>query len=127
MKHAPYSFSKITTFLECQKKFDFTYVNKIEIDREYVDPSYFIRGRFLHSYIADRLKGGDGLDIGVYKIDEHEKMNLVDIAESALMHEYVSFTFDFDHNMIEKQIFLGSKLEPVSVKMKQHLLAILII
>jgi CRISPR/Cas system-associated exonuclease Cas4 (RecB family) len=116
MKYAPYSFSKITTFLECQKKFDFTYVNKIAIDKEYIDPSYFIRGRFLHAYIADRLKGGEGIDIGVYNIDEQEKMNLVDIAENTLTHEYVSFTFDFDLNMIEKQIFLGSKLEPVSVK-----------
>jgi CRISPR/Cas system-associated exonuclease Cas4 (RecB family) len=116
MKYAPYSFSKITTFIECQKKFDFSYVNKITIDREYIDPSYFIKGRFLHSYIANRLKGGDGLDIGSYNIDENEKMNLVDIAENTLIHEYVNFTYDFDCNLIEKQIFLGSKLEPVKIK-----------
>jgi len=116
MKYSPYSFSKITTYLDCQKKFEFTYVNKIEVDKEYVDPTYFVRGRFLHSYIADRLKGGDGLDLGVYKIDETEKMNLVEIAEATLEHDYVSFTFDFDCNLVEKQIFLGSELKPAKTK-----------
>ena len=32
MKYAPYSFSKINTFFDCQKKFEFTYVNKIDVD-----------------------------------------------------------------------------------------------
>ena len=116
MKYAPYSFSKITTFFDCQKKFDFTYVNKIEIDKEYTDPKYFVRGRFLHSYISDRLKGGDGLDMGSYRIDEEEKMNLVNVAEASLENEFIVFTFDFDINMVEKQIFLGADLEPVEIK-----------
>jgi CRISPR/Cas system-associated exonuclease Cas4 (RecB family) len=116
MKYAPYSFSKIKTFFECQKKFDFTYVNKIDIDKDYTDPRYFVRGRFLHSYIAERLKGGDGLDMGSYKIEEEEKMNLVNVAENALENEYIGLTFTYDFNRVERQIFLGPELEPFEKK-----------
>ena len=49
-------------------------------------------------------------------IDEEDKMNLVDIAESTLEHDYISFTFDYEENLVEKQIFLGQELQPVNLK-----------
>ena len=54
MKYMPYSFSKINTFKQCQKKFEWTYVNKKPIDKNYSDPSFFQRGRFIHQYIANK-------------------------------------------------------------------------
>lgn len=118
MKYAPYSFSKIHTFFECQKKFDFTYVNKIDIDRDYVDPIYYVRGRFLHSYIADRLNGGDGMKLKGYNLDINDKLTLIDHADTSLENEYISLSFDFEKNHIEKYISLNKDLEPNTSKDK---------
>ncbi len=116
MKYAPYSFSKINTFFDCQKKFDFTYVNKIEIDRDYEDPTYFKRGRFLHAYIADRLNGGDGTRLRQYDVEAEDKMDLVDRADIVLNHEYISMTYDFETNKVESPIYLNKDLEPTPTK-----------
>lgn len=121
MKYAPYSFSKIHTFFECQKKFEFTYVNKVSIDRDYEDPSYFKRGRFLHAYIANRLNGGDGSKLRQYDVETDTKMSLVEYADQALEHELISFTFDFDTNMVESYISLDQNLEPTRMKDKAAL------
>lgn len=118
MKYAPYSFSKINTFFDCQKKFEFTYVNKISVDKEYTDPSYFIRGRFLHAYIADRLKGGNGMKIKGYNIEINDKLNLVEHADTTLENEYIGMTYDFDTNLIESYISLDKKLTPNKIKNK---------
>lgn len=116
MKYAPYSFSKIHTFLDCQKKFEYTYVNKIPIDRDYVDPSYFKRGRFLHAYIAERLNGGDGTKMKNYDVMVDDKLNLVQCADITLENEFVSLSYDFDTNKIESYIALNKYLEPNTKK-----------
>jgi hypothetical protein len=121
MKYAPYSFSKIQTFFDCQKKFEFTYVNKIDIDRDYEDPSYFKRGRFLHAYIANRLNGGDGSKLRQYDVESDVKMDLVDCADQTLEHELISFTYDFETNMVESYISLDKNLCPTKVKEKSAL------
>ncbi len=109
MRYAPYSFSKIHTFFECQKKFEFSYVNKIEIDDNFIDPIYFRRGRFLHAYIADRLKGGDGMTLKG-NISVEDKLELIEFADISLEHEYISMTYDFDKNHIEQYISLDNNL-----------------
>jgi len=114
MKYAPYSFSKINTFFECPQKFDYSYVNKISKDKDYSDPSYFRRGRFIHAYIADRLKGGDGLLSGFADVDMEDKLSLTDSAETTLENEYISISYDFNKNEIEKQIFLSHQMKPTN-------------
>ena len=109
MKYAPYSFSKMHTFFSCQKKFEFTYVNKIPIDDGFSDPIYFKRGRFLHSYIADRLSGGDGMNLKG-SISVEDKLELIDYADIVLEHEYISMTYEFDKNHIEQYISLDINL-----------------
>lgn len=121
MKYAPYSFSKIHTFFECQKKFEFTYVNKISIDRDYEDPSYFKRGRFLHAYLADRLNGGDGSKLRRYDVETNIKMDLIEYADKTLEHDLISFTYTFDTNMVESYISLDRNLEPTKIKDKSAL------
>lgn len=121
MKYSPYSFSKINTFFDCQKKFEFTYVNKIEIDKDYQDPSYFKRGRFLHAYIANRLNGGDGTSMKQYNVDTNDKMNLIDCADKILENEYISISYNFDVNKIESYICLDSDLIPTNSKDKSAL------
>jgi|LakMenEpi03Aug12_release.lakeMendotaPanAssembly.Ray.scaffolds.fasta_scaffold291333_2 CRISPR/Cas system-associated exonuclease Cas4 (RecB family) len=121
MKYAPYSFSKIQTFFECQKKFEYTYVNKIPIDYDYVDPIYFKRGRFLHAYIADRLNGGDGLTISRHNIDIGEKLKLVEFADVTLNNEYISLTYDFNTNKVESFVALDHELKPSNKKNKSAL------
>ena len=116
MKYGQYSFSKIQTFFECPKKFEFSYVIKIPVDRDYVDPTYFVRGRFLHSYIADRLKGGTGSNIGKYGLDVDTKLALVDYADKALENEFISMTYDFDVNSVESYISLDKNLIPTTTK-----------
>jgi len=117
MKYAPYSFSKIQTYFTCQKKFDFSYINKIEIDCDYSDPSYFVRGRFLHSYLADRLNGGDGLSSsGKYSVSTEDKLKLIECGDAALENEFVQMSFDFDVTMIEKSISLDIDLKPATSK-----------
>lgn len=116
MKYAPYSFSKINTFFDCQKKFDFTYVNKVDIDRDYEDPSYFKRGRFMHAYIAERLNGGDGSRLRQYDVEAEDKMELVDSVDLVLANEYLSMTYDFEINKIESPIYLDKDLEPTPTK-----------
>lgn len=116
MKYAPYSFSKIHTFFDCQKKFEFTYVNKVDIDKEYSDPIYYVRGRFLHAYIADRLNGGDGMKVKGGGIDTDDKLNLVDHADTTLENEYIAMSYDFDNNHIEHYISLDKNLEPNTKK-----------
>ena len=34
MKHAPYSYSKISTFQQCPLKFKFQYIDRIPVDQE---------------------------------------------------------------------------------------------
>jgi|SaaInlStandDraft_4_1057021.scaffolds.fasta_scaffold68810_2 CRISPR/Cas system-associated exonuclease Cas4 (RecB family) len=117
MKYSPYSFSKINTFFDCQKKFELTYVNKVAIDRDYTDPTYFVRGRFLHAYIANRLKGGNGMKLKGYNaVDTDDKLNLVEYADSTLENEYIGLTYDFNINMIEAYISLDKNLEPARNK-----------
>lgn len=111
MKYAPYSFSKIQTYFFCQKKFYFTYVDKIPVDSEYLDPLYFKRGRFIHAYLADRLKGGDGLKIGNYKsIKPNDKLSLIENAEDALKNEFIDLTFNFETTDVEISISLDADL-----------------
>jgi len=112
MKYAPYSFSKINTFFDCQKKFEFTYVNKIDIDEGYTDPTYFVRGRFIHKYIADRLSGGDGMLDRFGGIDVDDKLHLVECADNTLDNEYISMTYDFETTDVERQINLNQYLKP---------------
>jgi CRISPR/Cas system-associated exonuclease Cas4 (RecB family) len=112
MKYAPYSFSKINCFFECPKKFDYSYVNKIDKDDDYRDPSYFVRGRFIHSYIANRLSGGDGTLNKFSGVDVYDKLHLAECAEKTLSNDYVAISYDFDTNGIEKQIFLSKKMTP---------------
>lgn len=112
MKYAPYSFSKINVFFDCPKKFDFTYINKIKKDEFHEEPPYFIRGRFIHNYIANRLSGGDGLLNSKYgSVDAEDKMNLVEAADNALENPYVAMSYEFEVTEIEKQIWLGSNLK----------------
>jgi len=118
MKYAPYSFSKIHTFFNCQKKFEFTYVNKIPIDIGYSDPVYFKRGRFLHSYIADRLKGGDGTKLKQYNINITDKLHLVDCADKTLENEYINISYNFNKTAIESRISLNNELKPLKLKEK---------
>lgn len=112
MKYAPYSFSKINTFYDCPKRFDFTYINKIPQDKDFTDPSYFVRGRFIHKYIADRLKGKDGMLDGFSDIDIDDKLNLIDSAEETLSNEYVSISYDFDVNGVERPVYLNHDMKP---------------
>lgn len=121
MLYAPYSFSKIYTFFECQKKFEFTYVNKIPVDTEYVDPTYFKRGRFLHAFMANVLSGGDGTNIKNYDITVNDKLYLVDCANNALEHEYISFSYTFDINKIEHYISFNKNLDPAGKNEEQVL------
>lgn len=116
MKYAPYSFSKINTFFSCQKKFEYSYVNKIPVDSGYSDPSYFKRGRFLHAYIAERLKGGDGTNLGRYDVDVNDKLNLIEYGDLALENELIQMTFDFETTMIEKSLLLDMELKPTNSK-----------
>lgn len=116
VKYAPYSYSKLNTFDQCQKKFEYIYVNKISIDAGYIDPSYFKRGRFLHAYIANRLNGGDGTNMKRYDVEINDKMHLIDCANHALDNDYIKFSYDFDINMIESYIALNNKLNPIKVK-----------
>lgn len=118
MKYAPYSFSKISIFFDCPKKFEFAYINKIEKDDTYIDPIYFRRGRFLHAYIADRLNGGDGTKLKNYNVSVDEKMKLTDMADDTLNHEYIMLTYDFDINSIETYISLDKNLEPTRSKIE---------
>lgn len=112
MKYAPYSFSKINTFFNCQKQFEFTYVNKIDVDKEYTDPSYFVRGRFIHKYIADRLSGKSGIINGFNDMDVDDRLALIECGDVTLANEFISMTFDFDTHGIEKSIMLSGDLKP---------------
>ena len=115
MKYAPYSFSKINTFFDCQKKFEFTYINKIDIDKDHIDPSYFVRGRFVHKYIADRLNGKSGLMSGYVGLDIDDKISLTNFADETLNHEFITMTYEFDNHGIEKSIMLSRDLEPTGI------------
>lgn len=112
MKKKLYSFSKINTFFECPKKFEFSYITKVDKDKEYTEPPYFRRGSFIHAYLANRLKGGDGALDKFSDIDISDKLILVDIAETALDNPYVQLSFDFDIHGIEKKIFLSEDMKP---------------
>lgn len=110
MKYAPYSFSKINTFFDCPKKFEFAYITKVEIDYGYSDPYYFIRGRFLHSYIANRLSGGNGMISNFNDVSVDDKLHLTEMAEKTLENEYINLSFDFDHNLVEAKMYLNHKM-----------------
>lgn len=118
MKYSPYSFSKISTYNDCQKRFEFTYVNKVPVDSNYIDPSYFKRGRFLHAYIAERLNGGDGMKMKDYDVGVEDKLKLVESAETALKNELILLSFSFDVTNVESYISLDSKLDVVAGKSK---------
>lgn len=110
MKYAPYSFSKIKTFKQCPKRFDWQYINKIDIDQDYIDPTFFQRGRFIHQYIAKRLMGGSGEINGYIDIDVDDKLALIENADKALENEYINMTFDFDITEVEKPMKLDTDL-----------------
>lgn len=106
MRYSPYSFSKINTYKHCQKKFEWTYVNKKNIDKNYSDPAYFQRGRFIHQYIAKRLLGQNIEINGYASIEIDDKLNLINQADEALENDYINITFDFDITEVEQPIKL---------------------
>ena len=114
MKYAPYSFSKINCFKNCPQQFDWTYVNKIPIDVEYSDPSFFQRGRFVHKYLAHRLEGGAGEVYGYNSVTVEDKMNLIESAENALSDEYITMTYEFDVTKVENELRLDFDLLPTT-------------
>jgi hypothetical protein len=118
MKYSPYSFSKINTFFTCQKKFEFTYVNKIPVDGGYSDPSYFKRGRFIHAYIANRLKGNSILSMKSYDVIASDKLKLVADADKALENELIILSFNFNTTEIEIPMLLDADLNPILEKSK---------
>lgn len=116
MKFKPYSFSKIHTYYSCPKQFKYCYIDKISVDRDFTDPKFFVRGRFIHAYIADRLKGGSGLLNGYPEVDVDDKLELISKADGIFENEYINMTFDFDITGVEKNIKLCDDLMPTSDK-----------
>jgi len=118
MKYKPYSFSKIKTFQQCPQKFNWQYINKIDIDKNFVDPSFFVRGRFIHQFIANKLSGGDGNINGFTDLLTHDKLDLINHADQMLENEYLQYTFNLEHTKVEKRIKLSDTLLPTN---KNHL------
>jgi len=116
MKYAPYSFSKIKTFQQCPKQFEWKYVNKKDLDDDYTDPTFFQRGRFIHQYIAKRLAGGSGDINGYIDIDVDDKLSLIESADKMFENDYINMTFDFDITEIEKPIKLDYNLITTDTK-----------
>ncbi len=116
MKYGPYSFSKINTFFNCQKQFEYTYILKTEIDTNYETPTYFKRGRFIHQYIANRLNGGDGFIKKYVDIPVEEKLVLTEAADIILNNEYITLSYDFEITSVEQTINLDINLNPIGVK-----------
>ena len=51
MKFSPYSYSKISTFESCKKKFDYTYITKIKLKPKYNEA--LLKGGAVHSILED--------------------------------------------------------------------------
>lgn len=116
MKFKPYSFSKIHTFKSCRKQFKYSYIDKIAVDRDYTDPKFFVRGRFIHAYIADRLKGGQGLLSGYQEVEVHDKLDLINKADRVFENDYINMTFEYDITGVERNIKLCENLMPTTTK-----------
>jgi len=56
LKFAPYSFSKINTFLSCPKKYEFSYIEKIKTFEKNLATE---RGSYIHSLFENKTKGKD--------------------------------------------------------------------
>lgn len=64
----------------------------------------------MHQYISSRLLGSNGLVHGYADLAVTDKLHLIEKAELALEHEFIAFTFSFDHSYVEKKIYLDYTL-----------------
>ena len=112
MKYNPYSFSKIHTFLTCPLQFKFRYIDKVAVDRDYSDPIFFVRGRFIHNYLAEVLNGKEGMLSGYKDIPVEDKMDLIENAHLSLEDEIFKEYFDYELTEIERFVGYDENLNP---------------
>lgn len=75
LKFAPYSFSKISTYKSCPRKFKFQYIDKIG---KYEDSPALIKGRTIHYLIENSV----GIVLSPEDYTEEMKQNILDYPET---------------------------------------------
>lgn len=105
MKHSPYSFSKISCYTSCNRKFKYKYIDKIPT--ESFDDSALIKGSNIHDTLEHYPN---------HKINEHTQIAL-DFINSELGQKYIN-------NERESEIEFGltENFEPTSYRSKDAII-----
>ena len=83
IKFAPYSYSKISTFVSCPKKFKFQYIDKIGT---FLDTPALIKGRTIHYLIENSSLSPD-------EYSDEMKQNIKDFPEALeIKNNFENFT-----------------------------------
>lgn len=102
MKFIPYSYSKIATYNQCPKKFDFKYIQKIE--EPIKNKEALLKGKCIHSLIENYPNLSDNSLVPKY----------IDIFENFLKTKY-KVLLDIEH-VSEEGIGLDKNLNPTDYK-----------
>lgn len=124
-KFAPYSFSKVDTYISCPRKFKLSYIDKIKVFK----PSPILaKGSFIHTVIEHDIQGTmDEITVGkdFDQMDEGQQADAIAIVETFLEGPlYAEIVDGFKHDdlqednisLIEEEFYLDYKLRPASTK-----------
>jgi CRISPR/Cas system-associated exonuclease Cas4 (RecB family) len=109
VKYNPYSFSKVSLYNNCNRKFKYKYIDRIKVK---TDTYHLEKGNYVHE-VLEHLRTGGEVDVSKYNLTA-EQIAEIDVLIDTFVQSEFSKTFLYpktDHVFTEIKFGIDTKLE----------------